>query len=66
MYLAIRQTEFALLQLVHHLNDLFAAIQCAIQGNLSVKLVDPLTLRDNLRNVILHLPDVSELIVDTD
>ena len=41
---------------------MFIAIQCAIQGNLSVKLIDPFTLQNILRNVTLQLPDGYKLI----
>jgi hypothetical protein len=65
MYTTIRQLEFALLHLVQQLDDLFAAIRCVIQGNLPIKLIDPATLQDILRNVTLNLPDSYELIVGT-
>jgi hypothetical protein len=42
-----------------------AAIQCVIQGNLPVKLIDPLTLQNILINVTLQLPDGFELIFST-
>jgi len=54
-----------MLQLIQQTDDLFIAIQCAIQGNISVKLVDSATLQSILRNVTLHLPDGYELIVGT-
>jgi hypothetical protein len=60
--MAVRRLEFALLQLTQQIYDLFIALQCAIQGNLSVKLIDPLTLQNILRNVILQLPEGYKLI----
>ena len=36
-----------------------------IQGNLPVKLIDPLTLQNILRNVTLQLPDGFEIIFGT-
>jgi len=42
-----------------------SAIQCVIQGNLPVKLIDPLTLQNILRNVTLQLTDGFELIFGT-
>jgi len=38
IYMAVRQLEFALLQLTQEVDDLLIVTQCAIQGNLSVKL----------------------------
>ena len=61
----IRQLELDLLQLTQLFDDLFTAIQCAIQGNLSVKLIDAATLQNILRNVTLQLPDSYKLIADT-
>ena len=63
--MAIRQLEFALLQSTQQGDDLFTAIQCPIQGNLSVKLIDPATLQNILRNITLQLPDSYRLIADT-
>ena len=65
IYIAIRRLEFVLLGLGQKLDDLMAAIQCVIQGNLPVKLIGPLTLQDILRNVTLQLPDGFELIFGT-
>jgi hypothetical protein len=62
-YMVIRQLEFALMQFLQPLDDLSAAIQCTILGNLPVKLIDPATLQSILRNVTLKLSDVYELIV---
>jgi len=63
--MAVRQLQFALLQLTHQVDNLLVAIQCAIQGNLSVKLIDPFTLQNILRNVTLHLPDGYKMIPGT-
>lgn len=57
--------EFALLQLTQQVDDLFTAIQCAINGNLSVKLIDPATLQNIIRNITLQLPDCYKLRADT-
>jgi len=65
IYMTVRQLEFPPLQLTHKVDDLFIAIQCAIQGNLSVKLIDPFTLQNTLRNVTLQLPDGYKLIPGT-
>jgi hypothetical protein len=40
-------------------------VQLAIQGTLSIKLVNPVTLQSILRNVTLHLPHNYELIAWT-
>jgi hypothetical protein len=61
----IRQLEFTLLQLVQQVNELLDAMQLAIQGTLSIKLVNPVTLQSILRNVTLHLPHNYELIAGT-
>jgi len=57
IYMTVRQLEFALLQSTQQVDNSFVAIQCAIQGNLSVKFIDPFTLQNILRNVTLQLPD---------
>ena len=64
VFLAIRQLEFALLRLIQHLNELFEVVQCMIQGK-PVKLINPTTLHNILRNVSLNLPDGYELILGT-
>ena len=65
MYMAIRQLEFSLLQLLQQLDNLLAAIKCIILGNLPIKLIDPMTLQNILRNVTLSLPNGYELIGGT-
>jgi hypothetical protein len=50
MCMVIWQLEFALLHLALQLDELFGAIQCAIQGNLLIKFVNPPTLQNILRN----------------
>ena len=65
IYMAVRQLEFALLQLTQQVDDLFIAIQCVIQGNLSVKLTDPFIFQNILRNVTLQLPDGYKLVHGT-
>ena len=42
-----------------------AAVKCVIQGNLPVKLIDPLTLQNILRNVTLLSPDGFQLMFGT-
>jgi hypothetical protein len=54
--------QFTLLQLVQQIEELFDAIQCAIKGNLPIKLVSPTVLQNILRKVTLHLPDAYVLI----
>jgi len=45
IFTAVRELEFTLLQLIQRVDELFAAIQHAIQGQLSVNLINPTTLR---------------------
>jgi len=47
------------------IDKLFNAIQCDIQGKLSILLVNPVILQSIFRNVSLHLPEGYELIVGT-
>ena len=65
MYMAVRQLEFVLSQLILQLENLLTAIQCIILGNFPIKLSDPATLQIILRNVTLNLPDGYELIAGT-
>jgi len=51
LFTAIRQIEFALLQLSQQVDNLFDAVQCAINGKLPIKLVNPTALQNILRNV---------------
>ena len=64
IFTAVRELEFTLLQLIQRV-ELFAAIQHAIQGKLSVNLINPTTLRSILQNVSLNLPEGFELIAGT-
>ena len=57
IYTAVRQMEFTLLQLTQQLDEIFDAIQLAISGNLSMKLISPSSLQSMLRNITLHLPE---------
>jgi len=65
IFTAVRELEFTLLHLMQRVDELFAAIQHAIQGILSVNLINPTTLHNILRNVSLHLPEGYELITGT-
>ena len=64
VFLATRQLEFALLRLIQQRDELFE-VQCMIQGKLPVKLINPTTLHNILRNVSLHLTEGYELILGT-
>jgi len=57
--------EFTLLQLTQQLDEIFDAIQPAISGSLSMKLISPSSLQSILTNVTFHLPEGYELIVGT-
>jgi hypothetical protein len=65
LHVVIRQLEFTLLQLEQQVYELLDAVQLAIQGTLSIKLVNPVTLHSIFRNVTLHLPHNYELIAAT-
>ena len=65
IYTAVRQMEFTLLQLTQQLDEIFDAIQLAISGNLSMKLISPSSLQSVLRNITLHLPKGYKLIAST-
>ena len=58
LFTNIRQLEFALLRLIQQLDKLSNAIQSAIQGSLSVSLINTTVLLNILKNVSLQLPDV--------
>jgi len=63
--MVIRQLEFALLKLIQQIDELLSAIQCMIQGNLSMNIINPTTLHNILRNMSLHLSESYEMIVVT-
>jgi len=63
MFTAIRHLEFVLVQLIQQIDGLFDAVQCAIQGKLPIKLVNPVELQNILRNVTLQLPESYELAI---
>jgi len=44
----IRQLEFTLLQLTQQIDKLFNSLQCAIQGKISIELVNPLVFQNIL------------------
>ena len=46
MHTVIRQLEFTLFQLVQQVDKLFNLVQCAMQGRLSIKLVNPIVLQN--------------------
>jgi regulator of replication initiation timing len=50
IFTAVRELEFTLLHLIQRVDELLAAIQHAIQGKLSVNLINPTTLHNILRN----------------
>jgi hypothetical protein len=65
LYSTIKQMEITLVQLTQQIDDLFDAVQYAIQGRLPIKLVNPVALQNILRNVTLKLPEGYELIAGT-
>ena len=49
LYSTIKQLEFTLAQLTQQIDDLFDAIQCAIQGKLPIKILRPVALQNILQ-----------------
>ena len=62
LFTAVRQVEFALLQMTQQVSDLISAAQSVLQGRLPMSLVNPTTLQNILRNISMHLPEGYELI----
>jgi hypothetical protein len=62
LFTTIRQLEFALLRLIQQLDELPNAIQSAIQGSLSIRLLNPAVLLNILKNVCLQPPGGYEII----
>jgi len=48
LFMRIRQLEFTLLQLTQQIDKLFNSLQCAIQGKISIELVNPLVFQNIL------------------
>ena len=65
VYMAVRQLEFAVLQLTQQIDELLAATQSILQGKLPIALVKPTILNNILRNVTLNLPENYELVAGT-
>ena len=65
IYMAVRQLEFSLLQLILQVDEVIGAIQCILGGRLPMTLVNPLVLHNVLRNVSLQLPENHDLIAGT-
>jgi len=45
------------LQMIHHTDKLIGTIQCELQDNLPICLINPTILQGILRNVSLQLPE---------
>jgi hypothetical protein len=65
VYMGVHQLELAIIQLERQVDELLAAVQYALSGKLPVTLVSPVTLREILCNISLHLPENHELILGT-
>jgi len=65
LHTAIRQLEFALLQLTKRFDEVTNAVQYMSLGKLPISFVNPTTLHNILRNVSLQLPENFELIAGT-
>jgi len=59
LFRAIRELQYTLLHLIQRVDELFAAIQRAIQNKLSVNLIKTTTLHNILQNVSLFLTEGS-------
>jgi len=62
LFTAVRQLEFALLQMTQQVSDLISAVQSVLQGQLPMSLINPTTLQNILRNISMHSPEGYELI----
>ena len=65
LHMVIRQLEFGLLKLTQRLSELMDAIECIFLEKLPVNLLNPITLRNILKNVSLHLPGGYEWVIGT-
>ena len=65
LFTAIRQLEFSLLQLIQQVGDLISAVQSVLQGKLPLRLINPTTSLNILRNVSMNLPEEYELVAGT-
>jgi hypothetical protein len=63
LLLAIRQVEFALLQLTLQVDEMLAAVQYVMLGKLPINFIGPQFLYSILRNISLKLPDQYDMIV---
>jgi hypothetical protein len=64
IFVAVRQLEFALLQLQRELNDLMYVLESFMIGRLPISLFTPGSLLNILRNVSLHLPEGYSFVID--
>jgi len=62
LFTAVRQLEFALLQMIQQVSDLISAVQSVLQGKLPMNLINPTILQNILRNISTHLPEGYELL----
>jgi hypothetical protein len=60
LFMAIRQIEFSLIQMIRRIDALLAAIQSVLHGKLPMSLVDPSSLQYILRNISFVLPEKYE------
>jgi len=65
IYVAVRQLEFSLLQLILQVDELIDILRCILGVRLPMTLVNPLVLYNVLRNVSLQLPENHEVIAGT-
>ena len=53
LLVTIRQLEHALMQMIQHTDELLTAIQYVMLGKLPINLINPTTLQNIMRNVII-------------
>jgi len=55
LFTVIRELDYALLQLTHHVDDLLMAVQYALSGILPLTIISPNVLHSVLRNIFLFV-----------
>ena len=65
VYLAVRQLEFAVLQLTQQLDELLVATQSILLGKLLIALINHPILLNSLRNISVNLSENYDLVAGT-
>jgi len=58
LFTAIRELEYALLQLTHQVDELLMAVQYTLSGKLPITIISPNVLHSILRNISFVCPKV--------